>query len=274
VLGTNGSAIDLSELRARPRPRYSICTLMTQPAEYEQMVASFRDRGFVEPACEFMFADNSAGNRFDGFSGFNAFLAAARGDVVIVVHQDVLAIDSREALDARLADLAAIDPLWAVCGNAGRTVDGKIVVRISDSAGERRDGPFPSRVLGLDENFVVVRRAENLGLSPRLSGFHFYAKALCGVADDLGLMSYVIDFHVHHKSRGKLDPTYFEIRDALTWMRQRQYAPRILASNYAESSIVTARNPLVRRIATQMARTRFKKLVCRWVARRNRDWWA
>jgi hypothetical protein len=58
--------IDLDDLKAAARPRYSICTLVTRPGEYDEMVASFRALGFNEPECELIFADNSRGNRYDG----------------------------------------------------------------------------------------------------------------------------------------------------------------------------------------------------------------
>lgn len=221
------------ELDQLPRgPKYSICTLVTKPGEYAEMVASFVDGGFTEPDCEFLFIDNSAGNKRDGYSGCNAFLAAARGEYVILCHQDVLLInDGKNALDAALDDLSKVDPHWAVCGNAGHTPAGDFRARISDPHGDDTNkGPFPSEVTSLDENFVVVRRSTNLGVSPHFSGFHLYASELCANARSLGLHCYVLGFHLRHKSGGKIDASFNDIKSEMIRRRVTLLRPHIIAS--------------------------------------------
>ncbi len=190
--------------------RFSVCTLVTDFAHYEAMQATFRTRGFVEPACEFLSLDNSAGNRFDAFAGVSIFLNTARGRHVIICHQDVRLIDDdARVLTQRLAELDALDATWAIAGNAGGVDASRLAIRITDPHGaDVKRGPFPARVSSLDENFVVLRRAARLAPSRDLVGFHLYATDLCTVADVLGFSAYVIDFHLQHLSPGSADAGY------------------------------------------------------------------
>lgn len=192
--------------------RYSICTLVTDRAEYAEMVRSFRAGGFDGPDCEYLYLDNSHGNKFDGFAGGNLFLRDAKGKFIILCHQDVVLLkDNRETLETRLAELEALDPHWALCGNGGGTSTGEAIVRVSDPHGDDQSrGTFPTRVTSLDENFIVVRAAANLAFSRDLSGYHLYGADLCIVADILGWSAWVIDFHLRHKSAGRYEPHFFE----------------------------------------------------------------
>lgn len=196
--------------------RFSICSLVTDLDEYAEMVASFRDGGFGASDCEFLYLDNSSGNTFDAFAGYNLFLTRAAGDYVILCHQDILLIgQGRDALEKRLAELDSLDPAWALCGNAGGTADGALAVRITDPHGSDQSvGTFPARARALDENFILVRRDANLALSHDLGGFHLYGADLCILADILGRTAYVIDFHLHHKSAGKTDGSFYAARKA------------------------------------------------------------
>jgi hypothetical protein len=260
------SAVELGELLARDRPRFSICTLVTKPDEYAAMQASFRAGGFTEPACEFIFADNSRGNQFDAYAGYNAFLAEARGEYVIICHQDVVLLqDGREVLDARLAELSAIDPLWAVCGNAGRSPDGSLIVRITSPYGDNeRRGTFPGKVVGLDENFIVVRRSANLGVPPRFTGFHLPATALCAAASDMGMNCYAIDFHLHHKSAGKIDDVFYKAMRGFAQFRTTRARPALVGAT-TDMAIVTA-SPMVTMVANRLLKSRLQR-VALWIVK-------
>jgi hypothetical protein len=208
--------------------RFSICSLVTDLAEYAEMVSSFRDGGFGGTDCEFLYLDNSRGNTFDAFAGYNLFLARAAGDYVILCHQDILLIgEGREALERRLAELDSLDPAWALCGNAGGTAGGSLALRITDPHGaDQSAGAFPARATALDENFIVVRRESNLALSHDLGGFHLYGTDLCIVADMLGRSAYVIDFHLRHKSAGKTDGSFYAARKAAIAKYRRAFRTR------------------------------------------------
>ncbi|WP_156406065.1 acyl esterase [Phenylobacterium sp. Root700] len=208
--------------------KYSICTLVTRPAQYEGMLESFQRGGFFGDDCEYLYLDNSKSNAHDAFSGLNLFLSVARGERVIFCHQDVLLLaDGRPRLDLVLDELEALDPAWAVCGNSGGISPGRLAVRITDPHGaDQRIEDLPARVGGLDENFLVVKRSANLGFSRDMSGFHLYGTDICIIADVLGHTSYVIDFHIEHLSPGVRDVTLARSRAALVAKYARAFRMR------------------------------------------------
>ena len=250
---------EVDELLKAPRPAFSICTLVTKPRQYEQMVASFRAAGFDED-CEFLFIDNSTRNKFDGYSGLNFFLSHSRGSNIIICHQDVLlTFDDRRVLEVRLNELTNLDQYWAVCGNAGLTEHGSLAIRITDPhAADTRRGPFPSRVVGLDENFIVTRNCWNLSVSPRLEGFHLYATELCAVALLLGLNAYVIDFHLRHLSGGSTQGFDEALMKLASWQSSR-LRPRVIGNTCG--SAVVARTAGIRQAGNLLLNTRLKALV-------------
>jgi hypothetical protein len=219
---------DLSSLLPT-RVAYSFGTLATNLDEYRAMIAAFRDVGFTADDCEFLYVDNSIENRFDAFVAYNRFLQQAQGRYIVLCHQDILPLeDGRVRLDALLTELDALDQHWGICGNAGAKADGELVFRLTH--GKRHQltegGPFPAKVISLDENFIVVRRDANLALSRDLSGFHWYGADLCLVADVLGWNAYVIDFHLFHKSTGKLSDDFFGKGQALRKKYARAFRSR------------------------------------------------
>jgi hypothetical protein len=212
--------------------RYSICTLVTDLEEYREMVASMKRGGFGASDCEYLYIDNSRGNYADAFEGYNLFLTEARGTYILLCHQDILLLeDDRSLLDRRLHELDALDPAWGLCGNSGVTSAGRLATRLTDPHGANQAlGTFPSRVAALDENFIIVRRGANLGLSHDLSGFHLYGADLCLIADIMGRSAYVIDFHLHHKSGGTPNSHFYQSRLEMMKKYARALRPRWLAT--------------------------------------------
>jgi len=211
----------------RSEVRYSLCTLVTRPHEYAEMLRNFGQHGFREEDCEILFVDNSEQNRMDAFAAYNRFLVEARGEYIILCHQDVLLLsDDRAKLDGLLQELTERDPAWAVCGNAGARDNGDVCCRITDPKSDDTLGSFPEKVICLDENFLVVRRSANLALSSDLRGFHWYGADLCRVADVLGYTAYVIDFHLLHKSKGTFDSTFHQGRLEFAAKYARAFRPR------------------------------------------------
>lgn len=200
---------------------YTIATLVTKPAQYAGMVASFQAKGFGDD-CEFLYLDNAGGNALSAYQGLNRLLDEAQGARVILCHQDILLVDDgRAELDARLTELERGAPQWGLAGNAGGAGPGRLAVRISDPHGrDVRAGRFPERVSSLDENFIVVRRDARLSFSADLEGFHFYGTDLCLQAEIAGWSAHVVDFHLEHLSGGLKTPDFYVCRDAL----QRKYA--------------------------------------------------
>lgn len=209
-------------------PRYTIGTLVTNPAQYDAMRESFCAGGFGDSCCEYLFIDNTQPNQTDAFQGLNAVLDAAQAPFVILCHQDVqLLTDNRAALDERLAELNVRDPSWALAGNAGGVAPGRLALRITDPHGRNQHtGDLPTRVMSLDENFIVVRRDAGVGFSNDLSGFHFYGADICLHADKKGLSAYVIDFHLEHLSPGKKDHSFAVAQKAFVAKWSRAVQPR------------------------------------------------
>lgn len=193
-------------LSATPAPtelQFSVCTIVTNLVEFEEMKTSFEKCGF-DQNCEYLVADNTKGNQFDAYTAINRFLKEAKGEFIIISHQDVRCIDQSSVLIRILQELSVKDPQWAVCGNAGAAgyhLDVRYIVNGGKTITHEN---LPARVLALDENLLIIRRSANLVVSSDLSGFHFYAADLCLLADYLGYHCYVIPFMVEHLSLGNL----------------------------------------------------------------------
>ncbi|MEW5964824.1 MAG: hypothetical protein AB1749_14835 [Pseudomonadota bacterium] len=215
--------------------RYTVATLVNDAAHYDAMLTTFRNGGFSTDDCEYLYIDNTGAGQVDAFRGLNALLDAARGPYVILCHQDVrLLTDGRDTLDARLAELDALDPDWALAGNAGGVAPGELAIRITDPHGANRSvGSLPARVMSLDENFIVVRRDARLSFSRDLEGFHFYGADICLVADILGWSAYVVDFHLIHLSAGNKNTLFedMEVKFRSKW--SKALAPRWMQTTCA-----------------------------------------
>ncbi len=197
------NAIEVDSIVEQAHPKYSICTLLTDIEQYQDALSSFRDAGFVEPECEYLYIDNTAENKYDAYSGVNKFLQASKGDYIILCHQDlILHADKKDRLDAVIDEITELDKDWALLGNAGGTVPGQQAYHLTEYADEDkhylRRGRFPAKADSLDENFIIVRKSANLGASNDLKGFHLYGTDLCMIARILGYSAYVVDFHLWH----------------------------------------------------------------------------
>lgn len=221
--------------------RFSFCTLVTRYDEYLALVASARQAGFEGPDVEFLYFDNKQCNQYDGYSGINKAIRAATGKYLIFCHQDILfQFDGRAVLEQRIEQLEQLDSNWAVAGNAGKNRFGAVSLRISDPHGhDVKKGLLPAEVMSLDENFLILNRTQTVACTASLSGFHLYATDLCQNAYQLGRKTYVIDFHILHKSEGKVDASYFEARDRyITWQyhkKQSQFIWTMCCGFYVSS---------------------------------------
>ena len=242
---------------------YSICTIVTDSAQYTQMIESFERAGFCEPDCEFLYLDNTQHNGFDGYSGNNLFLNIAHGQFVILCHQDIrLMEDGRTKLDAALTNVSRLDPNWMVCGNAGGEHLGQLAIRISDPHGtNQRVGELPAKVHTLDENFIVVRRATNLSLSHDLDGFHLYGTDLCLIADVLGGNCYVIDFHLRHLGAGTTDESFVKTREHLIQKYRRAFRSRWITTTC--TNLFVSGIPLLGRFLSRAGPARGARFVAR-----------
>ena len=193
--------------------KYTIGTLVTNWDEYDTMKDSFIDKGFNTQDCEYITVDNTEGNTMDAFSGNNWILDNAKGEFVILCHQDIrIRFDTIKTLDNQLSKLGKIDPKWGLAGNAGGLQPGHRALRITDPFGSNQyvGGPFPVRTQSLDGNFIVVKKNTGLRFSDDLKGFHFYDADICIHAFQKGYSIYVLDFHLEHLGRGVMNAVFYE----------------------------------------------------------------
>jgi hypothetical protein len=221
---------------APPSCEYSICSLVNNRNQYEELLKSFVDRGFSFDDCEYLYADNSSHNNYDAYTAYNLFFLNAKGKYVIFCHQDVrLLNDGRKELDRIIAEMNQLDSSWAVLGNAGGIESGELRIRISDRYGENIIlGPLPAKVQTVDENFFIVRRAANLAVSGDLAGFHFYGADICLVASILGYSAYVVNFHLRHLGEGSMNMSFFNARLKIA----AKYS-RVLRSRWVRTTCTT-----------------------------------
>ncbi len=109
---------------------------------------------------------------------YNRALDATAAGIVVFAHHDVyLPRGWERLLAARLAELSAVDPGWAVAGAYGIGPDGAGYgpvwsTSLSQIVGRVAPGPVP--VQSLDECLIVLRRAAGLRFDEGLPGFHLY----------------------------------------------------------------------------------------------------
>lgn len=202
--------ISLENLSVQPGIEISLCTFVTDFPLYRKMVARFVDKGFNE-GCEYIYIDNSEGNKFSAYSGINEFLNRANGRIVIVLHQDVHPIDDFDVFSAALSDVNQMDPNWAVLGNAGFDRSFKSIRYLSSPTGyEQIVGNRLSPVESLDENFLIFNASIRPSVSYDLDSFHLYGTDAVQLAKLRGLKSYVIEYHVDHFGLAKVDDTFLK----------------------------------------------------------------
>lgn len=211
-----GTALNLARSISSPvyEYEYSICTLVTRKAEYEEMLDSFLLKGFDEKSCEYLFIDNSSSSSFEAYKGLNQFLQQAKGKYIILCHQDIIIHDhDRNHLSERISEIEKKDPNWAILANAGGVNFKWIATNLTQGSGNIiKEKRLPLRTKTVDENFMIVKNSANLALSHNLSGFHLYGPDLCLIADVLGFNAYVIDFNIIHKSNGNPDASFYRLR--------------------------------------------------------------
>jgi hypothetical protein len=190
--------------------------MVTKEDEYNEMINSFKNAGFDESFCEYLFIDNSKVNKYDAYKGINRFLSVAGGEYIILCHQDILLnFDRIDKLQKCIEEMNTLDPSWGVLGNAGGIHLKKNASKIANGNGIiNEEGPLPHQVQCLDENFILVKKEANLALSSDIKGYHLYGTDICLIARALGFKAYVIDFLLTHKSYGNADRSFYELKTA------------------------------------------------------------
>ncbi|MDB5013823.1 MAG: hypothetical protein JWQ25_2025 [Daejeonella sp.] len=212
--------------------RYSICTLVSKPQEYEEMLNSFIQAGFATEFCEYLCIDNSKTNTYDAFGGLNRFLREAKGEYIILCHQDILLHDHNiNDLDKRVEEMDVIDANWGILSNAGGINLKYVAMHVTQNSGHRLvEHLLPLKTKTVDENFILVKNTSNLALSHNLQGFHLYGTDICLIAETLGFTSYIIDFNLTHKSNGNADASFYKIRRELMKKYQQAWRGRFTST--------------------------------------------
>ena len=210
--------------------KYSIVSLVTRLEEYKEMVSSAQQAGFCGDDIEFLYLDNSRSNQFDGYSGYNHFMQKAQARYLIYCHQDVLfEFNNRRDLDRIIQQMNEEHPDWAILGNAGKDAQGAKAIRITDPySADLKVGNFPSKVMSIDENFMVIDRSALIRTTAGLTGFHLYGTDLCFNARQLGTSAWVIDFHLKHKSAGTVDEKYANAQNQLMLTYRQRLQPQVI----------------------------------------------
>jgi len=136
--------------------------------------------------------------------GFNAGLAEAEHDLVVLIQQDIYLprgwdswfVDQLEAVEQTLGPVGVAGTFGVRATDTGLEHVGRVLDRetLLDCG-----VPMPAAVDSLDEILLAVRRDTPLRFDPAL-GFHLYGTDLCRQAREHGLTSVVLDAPCLHNS--------------------------------------------------------------------------
>jgi hypothetical protein len=203
---------------------FSMCTLVSNMDEYKLLLDSAKKAGFNNENTEFIYIDNSE-NKYDAYDGLNQCLNKASAKYVILVHQDVeFKFDDIEVLKDKITEIDTIDSKWAILGNTGYDFNNINIqyTRITDTGQfDVKDGPFPVRVSCPDENIMIVKNELNLMFSKNIGHYHLYGADLSIQAQMQGYNTYVIDFHILHKSGGYPNQSFYDTKDRMIKQYQK-----------------------------------------------------
>lgn len=185
---------------------FSICTIVSNKKQYNELLESLWENGFNNQNSEFFVADNTDQNSFDAFSAIQSFLFRSSGRYVMIVHQDVIVCEQYFPLLGKLEKLSVFDDKWGVVGNAGKP-DGEFLIgklSLTTHQGDYSINNEFQKVQSLDENLLIIKNGLGIGISTDLSGFHFYGFDITSIAKRLGYNSYVINTKWIHYSPGNI----------------------------------------------------------------------
>ena len=136
---------------------------------------------------------------------YNRALDATSAPIVVFAHHDVYLPKGWEtALKARLAEVAAADPDWALFGAFGVGLDNSHIGPVwSSSIGQivGRVPMQPARVQSFDELLIVMRRASGVRFDDTAPGWHMYGTDIVQSARARGLHAYAGALPTIHNDR-------------------------------------------------------------------------
>jgi hypothetical protein len=136
---------------------------------------------------------------------YNRGLDATAAPYVVFAHHDVyLPPGWDRVLAARIAEVAAQDPQWALLGTFGVGLDGAHIGPVwSSSLGQivGRVPMGPTRVQSFDELLIVMRRDAGLRWDENLPGWHMYGTDIVATAHAAGRTAYAGGLPCIHNDR-------------------------------------------------------------------------
>lgn len=136
---------------------------------------------------------------------YNRALDATMEPVVVFAHQDVYLPQGWDSLlRARIAEVAAQDPDWALLGAFGVGLDASHIGPVwSSSLGliVGRVPMLPAPVQSFDEMLIVLRRASGLRFDEALPGWHLYGTDIVQTARAAGQGAYAGALPCIHNDR-------------------------------------------------------------------------
>jgi len=138
-------------------------------------------------------------------AAYNRALDATEAPVVVFAHHDVYLPPGWDAvLAARLAEVAAADPDWALFGAFGVALDAAHIGPVwSSSLGQivGRVPLAPVEVQSFDELLIILRRDSGLRWDEALPGWHFYGTDIVAQARARGLRAWAGALPTVHNDR-------------------------------------------------------------------------
>lgn len=151
-------------------------------------------------------------------------LGATSAEIVVLVHHDVfLPRGWDHLLVARLEELAARHPDWAVAGAYGVAPDHRQFGPVWTSSLGQIIGRVPLQpeaVQSLDEMLIVLRRSSGLRFDPSQPGWHMYGTDIVCAARAAGRGAYAIGLPCIHNDRFH-DALGADFSESYRWMQRK-----------------------------------------------------
>jgi len=225
------------------QPGFTVHTFVNDESQYRAMCDSYASAGFHGGT----FVRRSD----DGDEPYQAITRLGQSpdaQYPILCHQDTRLDRGAGAAELwrLLTDLSESDPAWVVAGAAGVTSTGDIIRRFVNPSGPLDTAPSASRVLTLDECFLVFNARNTPQCSSRLSGFHLYGTDVCLQAARHGGTAYGRYCPITHLSGGTVAVTYREAEARLRDEWRMTYVFRYVVSTI--SAVFISRSRILTRI--------------------------
>lgn len=145
---------------------------------------------------------------------YNRIIERSTAPIIVLAHHDVYLPQGWDSLlRARIAEVSAFDPNWAVIApfGVGHDLVGYGTVwssSIGTIVGRVANGPIP--VQTVDELLIVLRRQSGLRFDETLPGFHLYGTDIVQTALSGGMGAYAMSLPVVHNDgfKSHLDASF------------------------------------------------------------------